>query len=180
MSESHWWYLTHKKWRAGTPQPGFQFDNLKPRLKSGIFKCISWLNGSFFFFLGGGGGCWLGFFVSGSQDLSMAPMSPINSPTFFCLHICSLWCIYLKLLARRIGFLRGIPENSQTLLLETRTAGAIWPGTTFPPPHTYAFYTQKIVSWFHISKHSPHVGPHFRKIKKKPTSQYKVYTHIHR
>ncbi len=37
-----------KKWRAGTQQPGLEFDNFKPRLKSGIFKCISWLNGSFF------------------------------------------------------------------------------------------------------------------------------------
>jgi hypothetical protein len=25
-------------------QLGFEFDNLEPRLKSGIFKCISWLN----------------------------------------------------------------------------------------------------------------------------------------
>jgi hypothetical protein len=25
-----------------------EFDNFKPRLKRGIFKCISWLNGSFF------------------------------------------------------------------------------------------------------------------------------------
>jgi hypothetical protein len=30
-------------------QPGLEFDNIKPRLKSGIFKCICWLNGSFFF-----------------------------------------------------------------------------------------------------------------------------------
>ncbi len=37
-----------KKWRAETLQPGLEFDNLKPRLKSGIFKCIFWLNGSFF------------------------------------------------------------------------------------------------------------------------------------
>jgi hypothetical protein len=40
-------YFT-KKWRAETLQPGLEFDNFKPRLKSGIFKCISWLNGSFF------------------------------------------------------------------------------------------------------------------------------------
>jgi hypothetical protein len=31
-----------------TLQPGLVFDNFKPWLKSGIFKCISWLNGSFF------------------------------------------------------------------------------------------------------------------------------------
>jgi hypothetical protein len=33
-------YFT-KKWRAETLQPGLEFDNFKPRLKSGIFKCIS-------------------------------------------------------------------------------------------------------------------------------------------
>ncbi len=41
-------YFT-KKWRAQTPQPGLEFDDCKPRLESGIFKCTSWLNGSFFF-----------------------------------------------------------------------------------------------------------------------------------
>ncbi len=40
-------YFT-KKWRAENLQPGLVFDNFKPRLKSGIFNCISWLNGSFF------------------------------------------------------------------------------------------------------------------------------------
>jgi hypothetical protein len=40
-------YFT-KKWRAETLQPGFEFDNFKPRLKSGIFKFNSWLTGSFF------------------------------------------------------------------------------------------------------------------------------------
>jgi hypothetical protein len=30
-----------KKWRANTLQPGLEFDNFKPRLKSSIFKCIS-------------------------------------------------------------------------------------------------------------------------------------------
>jgi hypothetical protein len=66
------------KWRAETPQPGLEFDNFKPRLKSGIFKCISWLNGSFF------GGWWSGYSESGSQDLS-------NVTNFFCLYIYSLW-----------------------------------------------------------------------------------------
>ncbi len=40
-------YFT-KKWRAETLQPCLEFDNLKPWFKSCIFKCISWLNGSFF------------------------------------------------------------------------------------------------------------------------------------
>jgi hypothetical protein len=39
-------YFT-KKWRAETLQTGFEFDNFKSRLKSWIFKGISWLNGSF-------------------------------------------------------------------------------------------------------------------------------------
>ncbi len=53
-----------KKWRAETLQPGLDFDNFKHRLKSSIFNCISWLNGSFFW------GWWLGFSERGSQDLS--------------------------------------------------------------------------------------------------------------
>ncbi len=51
-------YFT-KKWRAETLQPGLEFDNFKPRLKSGIFKCISWLNGLFF------GGDYRGFLKEG-------------------------------------------------------------------------------------------------------------------
>jgi hypothetical protein len=39
-------YFT-KKWRAETLQSGLEFDNFKPRLESGIFDCIFWLNGSF-------------------------------------------------------------------------------------------------------------------------------------
>jgi hypothetical protein len=37
-------YFT-KKWRAETVQPSLEFDNFKSRLKTDIFKCISWLNG---------------------------------------------------------------------------------------------------------------------------------------
>jgi hypothetical protein len=66
MSESPWWYCIYctKKWRAETLQPVLEFDNFKPRLKSGIFKCISWLNGSFFW------GWWSGSFESGNQYLA--------------------------------------------------------------------------------------------------------------
>ncbi len=56
-------YVT-KKWRAETLQPGLEFDYFKPWLESGIFKCISWLNGSFF------GRWWSGFSERGRQDLS--------------------------------------------------------------------------------------------------------------
>jgi hypothetical protein len=37
-------YFT-KKWTSETLQPGLEFENFKPKLISGIFKCISWLNG---------------------------------------------------------------------------------------------------------------------------------------
>jgi hypothetical protein len=40
-------YFTNM-WRAETLQPGLEFNNFKPRLEGGIFKCISWLNGSLF------------------------------------------------------------------------------------------------------------------------------------
>jgi hypothetical protein len=54
--------------------------NLKisnPGLKSGIFKCISWLNGSFF------GVDDRGFLEEGVKSYLMAPMSPLNSQMFF-------------------------------------------------------------------------------------------------
>jgi hypothetical protein len=43
ISESHWWYLFYKKSEelTETLQPGLEFDIVIPRLKSGIFKCIS-------------------------------------------------------------------------------------------------------------------------------------------
>jgi hypothetical protein len=58
-----------KKWRAETRQPGLEFDNIKPRLESGIFKCISWLNGSFF------GDDDQGFMKDGVKTFLMTPMS---------------------------------------------------------------------------------------------------------
>jgi hypothetical protein len=60
-----------------TLQPALAFDNLNPRLKSGIFKCISWLNGS------------LSerhdrdFLKEGVMTYLMTPIPPPNSPTFF-------------------------------------------------------------------------------------------------
>jgi hypothetical protein len=79
MSESHWWNLFCKKWRAETLQPGLEFDNFKPQLKSGIFKCISWLKCSFIF-----GGDDQGFLKAGVKTYLIAPMSPLNnSPTCF-------------------------------------------------------------------------------------------------
>jgi hypothetical protein len=55
-------YFT-KKWRTETLQPGLAFDNFKPQLKSSIFKCISWLNGSFL------GGDDLGFWKTESRPI---------------------------------------------------------------------------------------------------------------
>ncbi len=48
----------------------------KPLLKCAIFKCISWLNGSFF------GGEHRSFLKDGVKTYRMAPMSPLNSPIF--------------------------------------------------------------------------------------------------
>jgi hypothetical protein len=62
-----------KKWRPETLQPGLEFDNLKPRLKSGIFKCISWLNGSFL------GGDHQGFLKEEVKTNLMASKNQSNS-----------------------------------------------------------------------------------------------------
>jgi hypothetical protein len=48
MSESQWSIYFTNNWTAETLKRGLEFDNFKPRLKSGIFKCISWLNRSYF------------------------------------------------------------------------------------------------------------------------------------
>ncbi len=60
-------------------------DISKPLLKCSICICTSWLNGSFF------GGEHRGFLKEGVKAYQIAPMSPLNSSTFFCLHIYSLW-----------------------------------------------------------------------------------------
>ncbi len=80
-------YLT-KKWRAETLQPSLEFVNFKPRHKSGIFKCISWLNGSF---LEGDDRDTL---KEGFKTYLKAPMSSLNSPKkilFPQVHIHNLW-----------------------------------------------------------------------------------------
>jgi hypothetical protein len=82
-SEWAWWqeaigeiYFT-KKWRAETLQPGLEFDNCKPRLKSGIFKCICLLNSSFFW------GDDRGFLKEGVNAYLRAPNSPATRYFFF-------------------------------------------------------------------------------------------------
>ncbi len=65
-----------KKWRAKTLQTGLEFDSYKPRIKSGIFKSISWLNNSSF------GGDDRGFLKEGVKAYLMAPMSLLISPIF--------------------------------------------------------------------------------------------------
>ncbi len=77
-------YFTNK-WRAETLLPGLEFGNFKPWRESGIFKCVSWMNG---FFLG----WWLGFSERESLDLSNgANVASWLAKPFFCLHIYSLW-----------------------------------------------------------------------------------------
>jgi hypothetical protein len=54
MLGSHrWFFYSTKKWRAKILSRGLEFDKFSPWLKSGIFKCRSWLNG---FLLGDEGG----------------------------------------------------------------------------------------------------------------------------
>jgi hypothetical protein len=85
MSKSDWWYLFHKEVEKNeTLQHGLKFDNFKPRLKSGIFIWISWLNGSFL------GDDWV-FLKEEVKTYLMTPMSPLNSLTFFCLHSSHLY-----------------------------------------------------------------------------------------
>jgi hypothetical protein len=52
-------------------QPGLEFDNFKPWRKSGIFKCISWLDGSLFL-----GDNDRGFLEEGVKTSLMAPTPP--------------------------------------------------------------------------------------------------------
>jgi hypothetical protein len=62
-----------KKRKAATSLRGPGYENLKPRLESGIFKCASWLKGSFFF-----GGDVRGFQRTGmNQDLRSLETSNI-------------------------------------------------------------------------------------------------------
>ncbi len=68
-------------WKVVTLQAELKFDNSKLRLKSSIFKCISWLYGSFF------GGENRGFLKEGAKTYIMAPLTPLNSPT------CFLWLL---------------------------------------------------------------------------------------
>ncbi len=61
-------------------------DIFKPLLKCSVFKCIPWLNGSFFFW-----GWTLGFSERGSQDLLNGANVASQLPNiFFCLHMYSL------------------------------------------------------------------------------------------
>jgi hypothetical protein len=76
-------YFT-KKWRAETLQPGLEFDDFKHWLKV-ISSNAS--PGWTVHFLGGDDRC---FLKEGVKTYLMAPVSPLNSPTFFCLYICSL------------------------------------------------------------------------------------------
>jgi hypothetical protein len=76
------------RWRAETLQPGLEFEIIKPRLESGIFKYISWLNALVFF-----GGDDRGFLKEGVETYLIALILSLNLPTFFfCIHIYSLRC----------------------------------------------------------------------------------------
>ncbi len=61
----------------GDPTPGLAIDNFKPRLKNGIFKIVTWLNGLNF------GDDDRGSLKEGVKTYQMRPMSLLNPPTFF-------------------------------------------------------------------------------------------------
>ncbi len=63
-----------------TLPPVLEFDSLKLQLKSGIFICISRFS---VYILG---------MQEGVNAYLIAPTSPLNSPTIFYFHICSLYC----------------------------------------------------------------------------------------
>jgi hypothetical protein len=75
MWESHCWYYFTRKWRAETLQRGLEFANFKPRLESGIFKCITWLD-SFFF-------SDRGFLKEAIKTYLIALVLPLNLSTCF-------------------------------------------------------------------------------------------------
>jgi hypothetical protein len=89
MSENHYFFLFENKWRAETQQPVLKFDSFNSCLKSGIFKCISWLNGSFFFFVW----YWVffPFFQRESRPIQWHQCRFLTRQLHFCLHIYSLW-----------------------------------------------------------------------------------------
>ncbi len=101
-------YFT-KKWRTDTLQPGLEFDNFKLRLKSCIFICISWLNGSFF------GGDDQDCLKEGVKTYQWHQNRLIICQLFNCLCIYSLW-----VLVEYIGFDRfssaSYPQKTVSLL----------------------------------------------------------------
>ncbi len=81
-------YFT-KKWRSET-SAWFRIWHIKPRLEICTFKCVFWLNVSFF-------GVWLsGFPERGSPDLSNGTIfAPFTRQYIFCLHVYSLCSIMI-------------------------------------------------------------------------------------
>ncbi len=76
MSDSRWGKASNKEVKNSNPTSGWELDDLKIRLKSGIFKCISWLN-----CLGVDDD--RGFLQNGVKTYLMTQRSPLNSPSTF-------------------------------------------------------------------------------------------------
>jgi hypothetical protein len=72
MPQRHWWYLSHKEVRSWGFTTWLKIWKSIPQLKSGIFKCFSWLNGSFF------AGNDRGFLKEGVKPYRKTPMSPLT------------------------------------------------------------------------------------------------------
>ncbi len=74
--------------RSEELRPGLEFDNFKPRLKSCIFKSISWLNGSFFGVL-----IWV-FWKRKSRPVKCRQFRLSTRQLLLCLHIYSLCSVF--------------------------------------------------------------------------------------
>ncbi len=86
MSGSYWWYLFHKEVKSWDSATWFRiWQYFKSRLKSGIFKGISWLNG---LFLGGMIGI---FWKMESRPIKWHQCRLLTCLIVFYLHIYGLW-----------------------------------------------------------------------------------------
>jgi hypothetical protein len=115
-------YFT-KKWRAETLQPGVEFDSFEPRLRSCIFKCISWLNGDFLKW-------WSGLYETvesspnQTRQFRLLTRQIVFLFFFLFLIIHSLWVRYGELNERNMGALvpgtqaEAIKKNATPLVTE--------------------------------------------------------------
>ncbi len=84
LAESRWWHLFHKEVKSWDSTTWFRIWQFQTPTEKRCFQLhllaeqfVSWR--------------WWSGFSERVKTYLMAPMSPLDSPTFFCLHIYSLW-----------------------------------------------------------------------------------------